>query len=339
MHTIYVMNQIWLAFLTGLTTGGISCFAVQGGLLATSITNQPKESQKESLIYFLGSKLIAYTLLGAGLGSLGSYLTISSRAQGVLQIFAGIIMFLTVGKLLDLHPIFKKFVIQPPKAFYRLVRSTSKADTAFAPSLLGFSTVLIPCGITQGMMVLAVATGNPITGAAIMAAFTLGTSPVFFTLGMASRALLTNKKLTYLAAGIIAILGIVSINTGQALRGSSHTLQNYYKVIASDSETKPKQGLVASVNAEGKQEATIEVVTGGYKSKTTTLKAGVPVRLALVTNNTVGCSRAFTIPEYNISKILPETGIETVEFTPTKTGSLTYTCSMGMYTGKFAVVN
>ena len=40
------MNQIFLAFLTGLMTGGLSCFAVQGGLLAGILAEQKKEEQK-----------------------------------------------------------------------------------------------------------------------------------------------------------------------------------------------------------------------------------------------------------------------------------------------------
>ena len=30
--------DFWVIFLTGLTTGGLTCLAVQGGLLATAIT-------------------------------------------------------------------------------------------------------------------------------------------------------------------------------------------------------------------------------------------------------------------------------------------------------------
>ena len=48
------MDQIILAFITGLTTGGLSCLAVQGGLLASCLAqqiehdlrNQPPQSQK-----------------------------------------------------------------------------------------------------------------------------------------------------------------------------------------------------------------------------------------------------------------------------------------------------
>ena len=35
-----ITSQIIIAFITGLTTGGLSCLAVQGGLLASSLAHQ-----------------------------------------------------------------------------------------------------------------------------------------------------------------------------------------------------------------------------------------------------------------------------------------------------------
>src|SRR6185503_7294452 len=34
------MSQLVVAFITGITTGGLSCLAVQGGLLASSLAHQ-----------------------------------------------------------------------------------------------------------------------------------------------------------------------------------------------------------------------------------------------------------------------------------------------------------
>lgn len=334
------MNTIWLAFVTGITTGSVSCLAVQGGLLASSIASQEKNltrGKKAAFVAsFLASKLVAYTLLGAGLGLLGSTLIISPNLLGFMQILAGFFMLVTAGRLLDLHPIFRYFVIEPPKWALRIVRKESKNENFFAPSILGFLTVLIPCGITQAMMVLAVSSANPLYGAGIMFAFVLGTSPLFFAAGMAVTELLKRKAFVYAASAAIIYLGLLSINTGQVLRGSAHTFQNYYKVLSGNVQAGSQ---VASVDAEGFQEVTIDVKTGEYLSSTNTLKANVPVKLTLSTNEAFGCIRAFTIPSLNISKVLPETGKTTIEFTPTKAGRLAYSCSMGMYTGDFYVVN
>lgn len=334
------MNNIWLAFVTGLTTGGLSCLAVQGGLLASSMTSEEeKELAKSEKIQkvgmFLGAKLLAYTLLGLGLGALGSTLVLTPSLLGWMQIAAGVFMLGTAGNLLKIHPIFRYFAIQPPKFAYRLMRNEAKSKSLFAPASLGFLTVLIPCGVTQAMMALAVASANPFFGAGIMFAFTLGTSPIFFAVGMAALKLIKNRAFTYAASGAIVILGILSINTGLVLKGSPHTLQNYWEVLAGDTKS---SGNIAGVNAQGTQEVTIEVFGNGYKASSTQLKAGVPVKLTLKTNNIQGCTRSFNIPTLKITKILPVTGSETIEFTPTKTGRLAYTCSMGMFSGKFEVI-
>ena len=86
------MSQILVAFVTGLTTGGLSCLAVQGGLLAGTLAHQIEEDytqqavQKKTnsknkaqtpartnaaqpILLFLAAKIVAYTLLGALPGS------------------------------------------------------------------------------------------------------------------------------------------------------------------------------------------------------------------------------------------------------------------------------
>jgi len=306
--------------------------------LASSLASQKEGNEKIAISTFLVSKFIAYSILGALLGLLGSSLFISPRLQGYMQILAGIVMLLTVGKLLNLHPVFRHFTIAPPKVIFKILRSKTKNEGFFASSTLGFLTVLIPCGVTQAMMLLAITSGDALLGSLTLGAFILGTSPVFFGLGLASTQLLQRRSLKYLAAGAILILALISVNTGQILRGSPHTFQNYFAALTGKLEPSGISAQVAGINSQGQQEVEITVSSNGYHSSAQSLKVGVPVALSLVTQNTKGCSRAFTIPEYNITKILPETGSQSVEFTPTRRGRLTYTCSMGMYTGWFEII-
>lgn len=329
------MNVLWLALITGLTTGGVSCLAVQGGLLASAVSQKPKSESKLPYVgMFLVAKVVAYTLLGFVLGALGSAFTISPQVQGWMQIFAGLYMLVTAANLLNIHPIFRHFVIQPPKFAMRYVRKQSKVSSYFAPATLGALTVLIPCGITQGMMLLAVASGNALMGALIMLAFTIGTSPVFAILGMTASKLMEKKTFLYIASFAILVLGLLSINTGQILRGSVHTFGNYLSVIKGQEDN----GMVAGVNAQGIQEVTINVSQHGYETSSDTLKANVPVKLKLVTKDTYSCAIAFTIPKLGITKNLKPTGEDYLEFTPTQKGRLTYSCSMGMYSGSFKII-
>lgn len=327
------MNSVWLAFLTGLTTGGISCLAVQGGLLASSV------SKKESIGMFLFAKLVGHILLGFLLGAVGSTLLLSPKIFGFVQIGAGLFMLATAARIADLHPIFRYAVIQPPRWSYKLLRRISRDESSFAPAALGFFTVLMPCGVTQAMMAIAVASGSPFFGASIMAAFVLGTSPIFFFLGAAVTKLLARSSFAYVAAGIVTIFALLSLNGGIALTGSFYTFGNIARAATIDlDELIAMGGRDASIGPDGKQHAAIDVTSAGYASSTQILKRGVPVRLRLRTDNVRGCTRAFTIPDYGVVKSLPQTGEETVEFTPMRSGQLAYTCSMGMYGGYFTVV-
>src|SRR3989344_1074953 len=136
--------DILTIFVTGLFAGGLTCLAVQGGLLATSIAQQEEEKLEEDakikgqfipVFSFLGTRLLAYTVLGLLLGFFGSVAQLSLNARVFLQFAVAIFMIGTALNLLQVHPIFRYFVIQPPKALARLVRNQSKSKSVFGQAL------------------------------------------------------------------------------------------------------------------------------------------------------------------------------------------------------------
>lgn len=324
-------NNLFFIFLAGLTTGGLTCLALQGGLLASAIANtKSKTSTEIPVLSFLIAKLVSHTLLGFLLGLLGSTISLTPITRGWLQIFIGIYLFGIAANLLELHPFFRHFVITPPKFLAKLAKNESKSSSIFAPALLGFLTVLIPCSTTQAMEIVALGVANPIYSAAIMFAFVLGTFPSFlifgFLLGKGSTSF--QKYFPSIAATFMFIMSIYTINSGIALTGSPYTIQNFYTVATQN-----------SIVSSDSQEVTINVNDFGYSPRNITLKKGILTKLKLITNNVQSCSRAFTIPNLGIEKLLPETGETEIEFTPENTGPLAFSCSMGMYTGLFNVVN
>ncbi len=242
------MAEIFLAFITGLTTGGLSCLAVQGGLLASSIAhhiekdlggaetniNATKPSASSPIIWFLFSKLTAYTTLGFLLGWIGSLIQLSPIARSILQIGIGIFMLGQAGRLLNIHPVFRFFNIEPPAFIRKLIRKVSRnGEAILTPIFLGALTVLIPCGITQVMMVTAMASGNPLTGAALMFAFVLGTSPVFFVVAYFATRLgaRLEQYFSRFVAIVVLVLGLVAINTGLNLAGFPFTVERIIKIL------------------------------------------------------------------------------------------------------------
>ncbi|MEU9125662.1 sulfite exporter TauE/SafE family protein [Streptomyces sp. NPDC048506] len=113
---------------------------------------------------FLAGKLLSHTLLGALLGVFGDALQPSPRMQAVLLLVAGLLMVLFALDLFGVHAV-ARLVPRPPASFGRFMRRSAKTDSVATPGLIGFATVLVPCGVTLSMELLAITSGSPAAGA------------------------------------------------------------------------------------------------------------------------------------------------------------------------------
>lgn len=332
--------DLWLIFLTGLTVGGLTCLAVQGGLLASVIAARDRKHTFWATSAFLVSKLAAYTILGFVLGAFGGALNITPQIQTIMQLIAGVYMILIALNLLNIHPIFRYVIIQPPRFLTRLVRNQSKSKDLFAPALLGAMTIFIPCGTTIAMETLAIASANAYLGAAIMAAFVLGTMPLFFGVGVLTS--IFQGKFLKLAAFAVLYLGISSLNGSLLAMGSPVTLQSIRDAIPIQIDL--SGGNTAASNAiltptiNGVQTANISIFPNGYSPNYIQVKSGVPVKLNLSATGGFGCTVGFRIPKLGIAKDLSRENPTSIEFTPQKKDKITWTCSMGMYRGVIEVI-
>jgi len=188
---------------TGLLAGGASCAAVQGGLLAgavarrgaaRSLGQEPGSGQEPGpdaetglapvapVGVFLAGKLLSHAALGAALGAFGAALQPAPRVRAVLLLVAAALMVVFAAEMLGVRAV-SRWVPRPPLRWVRLVRRSSRHDRAITPALLGLATMLVPCGVTLSMELLAVTSGSPLGGAAVMAGFVAGTAPLFAVLG------------------------------------------------------------------------------------------------------------------------------------------------------------
>jgi sulfite exporter TauE/SafE len=353
-------GQIFIAFITGLTTGGLSCLAVQGGLLASSMAHQIEQDYLEQsvgqktrgkkyqeiqvkpsntalpIFLFLVAKLVAYTFLGALLGWLGSFFTLSPTYRAVLMIAIGIFMIGNALRMFNVHPIFRYFSIEPPKFITRYIRKTAKGTDTFTPVFLGALTVFIPCSVTQAMMATALSTGSVILGAALMFAFTLGTSPVFFIVAYMTAEIGARLEKFFMrfVAVIVLILGFVTLDGGLNLMGSPMSFQNLTRNLITTNSSPPQSTNAPQSSITG-EELFLNVENSGYFPSTLKAPAGKDLKLNLVTKGTYSCALDFLIPVLNFSQMLPPSGNVQVDIPAQEKGSTLYfTCSMGMYTGR-----
>jgi len=341
------MGNLITVFLTGLLAGGLSCMAVQGGLLMATLAQSEEEKLKLKLkggnalpiITFLIAKLIAYTALGFLLGSLGSVFQLTAQTRAILLIAVAIFMLGTAFNILEIHPIFRYFVIQPPKFLTRLVRKQSKSQTLFAPAILGAFTIFIPCGTTQAMMALAIASSNPLLGAATLFAFVLGTSPVFFILGYFATKLgdMFQQKFMRLAAFAIIVLAIFNINNAVALTGSNLTLENISRNVWCVFTVCEVGDTTSSAQIDNNPTITIQSL--GYVPNNITVKAGAQIRMKITNIDGTSCVQELTIPSLGIQKIVPPGTSGEIDFTaPSSPTQIPFMCTMGMFRGVINVI-
>ena len=95
-------------------------------------------------------------------------------------------------------------------------------------------------------------------------------------------------------------------------------------------------GARAAVGTGGVQEAQI-IVKGGYTPDVLVVKAGQPVRLNFLRQETASCSEMVLFPDFDRSAKLPPGEVVPIEFTPQTPGEYEFTCQMGMFRGKLIV--
>ena len=356
------MDPILLAFITGLTSGGLSCLAVQGGLLASSLGQQIendlgkiKSPTKLSrrirqravvattpaaapIALFLLAKLVMYTLLGALLGWLGSFVTLDPTLRAALMIIIGVFLIGNGLRMFNVHPIFRYFNIEPPKFITRYIRRTAKAESdAATPLFLGALTVLIPCGVAQAMMATALGTGSAAQGAALMFAFTLGTSPVFFAVAYLTTKLGARLEQYFLrfVAIVLLLLGAYTLDGGLNLAGSPFSFSALLSPATAAASTTSAEPVSAAAAPPASGRVVLNATDGGYSPRLLRVKAGQAFTLDLVTNNTTACTRGFVIPALGVFQVLPATGETPISIPAQPAGTvMRFTCSMGMYTGQ-----
>lgn len=133
---------------------------------------------------------------------------------------------------------------------------------------------------------------------------------------------------------------------GMMTRGSAFTVvPNTTGIVGTSIEENNTSGNSSECNPEftnciEDQKVSIEVSKErGVYPNSLTVKKGVPVDLTIDSKVPLGgCMSVWIIPKYNVT-IPMKVGINKAKFTPTETGTIAMTCSMGGRMAQFEVIN
>lgn len=326
-----------IALLVGLTAGISTCAALVGGLVlgisARHAEQHPFATSLERFrphLFFNLGRIVGFAILGGVIGTVGAALQPSTLVLGIMTLVVGIVMVSLGLNLTELFPRVGALLTLPSGIARALGITNDHAYSHWHASLTGALTFFLPCGFTQAMQLAAVTSGSGIRGAFIMSAFALGTAPGL--LGVAGISSLVKGEVArffFKVAGIIVIvLGLWNVSNGWSLTG--FTLPS-----VGSTHTKPS-GITAELR-DGKQHLRMEQWAGGYNPSAFTITKGVPFVWHINSQDSYTCASSLVVPSMGIRKTLVS-GENTVEFTPTKTGQIQFSCSMGMYRGTITVI-
>ena len=362
-----------MLFVIGLMTS-VHCIAMCGGInVSQCLSENKKFSGLYPVMYNLG-RVVSYTVIGFVLGfagmlfGTGENLVVSSIIQGLIKSFAGIYMVIMGVNMLGFVPQIKRLTFHLPNFIGKFRVKNSQ------PFVVGLLNGFMPCGPLQSIQLVALATGNPFTGGLSMFAFSLGTVPLMLGLGSLVSVLgkrFTEKMMTG-GAVLVTVMGLAMVSQGASLTGmiKSENLMVIVVMLAfmciveninfNKRQVKTVSLMIilfigiftsrfmainyVSENDEssyhmenGVQVVESQLASGKYPS--IKVKKDIPVRWIINApdGSINGCNYKIYINSYGIEHTFQK-GENIIEFTPTKSESIGYSCWMGMIKGNINVV-
>ena len=221
--------EILTAFFVGLF-GSFHCIGMCGPIaIALPIPNSNNLSFVTGrLLYNLG-RVVTYSFLGAVFGLLGSRLVISGFQQSV-SIVLGVAIVIAVlippkykAKITQ-HKLIQKITL-PLKSG---ISDLFKRGTFSAMFLIGILNGFLPCGLVYVALAGAIASGDAISGSAVMILFGLGTVPTMFAATIFGKFINLNirRKITKTCSRFCISAWFTFYCTRNGLRNSIHLTKN-----------------------------------------------------------------------------------------------------------------
>jgi uncharacterized protein len=176
-----MLPEILAAFFIGLF-GSLHCIGMCGPIaIALPVPDSGNLSFFTGRILYNLGRVVTYAFLGAILGLVGSKIALAG-AQQIVSIVLGVVIIIAVllpqkfKNYFAQHPVIQKLA-HPLKSNIGLLFSKGTFSAMF---LIGILNGFLPCGLVYIALAGAIASGDAVSGAAVMILFGLGTVPAMF---------------------------------------------------------------------------------------------------------------------------------------------------------------
>lgn len=312
--------------LLGLVASVSTCLATTGGFLLAYVAEAP--SRKRVALVHIG-RIVAFIIGGSFLGALGGAVpSWSPTWYGLLTIIMGVGFLGVALQLFDLAPSWASLGIAAPESLRRISDRVRKGNGPLAPFLVGVATFILPCGFTQTAQGLALVSGSAYNGGMLMFAFALGTLPMLLGLTtFASKAKTSHPYLRIVTGAMLFLFAIGQLESAATIFGLA--LPNVSASLA----------VTSGVDTDVKEQTVDMIVSAfDYQPSSFTVKKGVPVHWQIYARDISGCTNTLVSRELGISKKLIR-GINDITFVAKRTGTIAFSCGMGMVKGSINVIN
>jgi len=212
--------EILAAFFIGLV-GSLHCIGMCGPIaIALPVPDSNNLSFFTGRILYNLGRVVTYSFLGAVLGLVGSKIALAG-AQQIVSIVLGAIIIIAVilpqkyKNYFAQHPVVQKLA-HPLKSNIGLLFSKGTFSAMF---LIGILNGFLPCGLVYVALAGAIASGDAISGAAVMILFGLGTVPAMFAASVFGKFINIGirTKIRKAVPVLAIILGVIFILRGMNL--------------------------------------------------------------------------------------------------------------------------
>ena len=212
--------EILAAFIVGLV-GSLHCIGMCGPIaIALPVPDSNNLSFFTGRILYNLGRVVTYAFLGAVLGLVGSKIALTG-AQQIVSIALGVIIIIAVL----LPQKYKNYFVQLPliqKLAHPLKANIGvlfSKGTFSAMFLIGILNGFLPCGLVYVALAGAIASGDAISGAAVMILFGLGTVPAMFAATVMGKFINIGirTKIRKAVPVLAIILGVIFILRGMNL--------------------------------------------------------------------------------------------------------------------------